>query len=257
VNAGGSVSNENEHGGGGSLALRFAAAGAVLGLGGPAGALLLRVLAGAHAGAELSEYSFFYLYELIGTCSVFAAAGFVAGRRADRLRLGRDRYQELSELDSLTRLANAETFRRHYARVLDHASQSGEPVSLMVLDVDQLKGLNDELGHSFGSAALRHVAGVVEEFKRAGDLAARWGGDEFALLMPGADTDTARHRAESILERLRAQPLRVDGRERIVSATIGVATARAPVEEDLFEVADRALYSGKRAGRGQVQAENV
>jgi diguanylate cyclase (GGDEF)-like protein len=248
-------SNDGEEGGGGSLAVRFAAIGAVLGLGGPAGALLLRFLAGADPGAELRGHSFYYLYQLIGTCVVFAVAGFVAGRVAERIRRGRDLYRQLSELDPLTRLANADTFRRHYVRSVENAARSGDALSLLMIDVDRLKGLNDELGHSFGSAVLRHVAGVLDELKRAGDLAARWGGDEFTLLMPGADADTARRRAESILERLRAQPLRVDGRERTVSATIGVATARGPAEGDLFEVADRALYAGKRAGRGQVRAE--
>ncbi len=237
-----------------SHALRFTLIGAVLGLGGPAGALFLRMLGGARVPEELRANAFFYLYQLIGTCLVFAAAGFAAGRRADRLRLGRDQYRELSELDSLTRLANAETFRRHYDRSLERAARSAEPISLMLIDVDRLKDLNDELGHSFGSAALRHVARVLDESKRAGDLAARWGGDEFTLLMPGTEADTASRRAESILERLRAAPVRVDGRERTVTATIGVATASGAAEADLFEVADRALYAGKRAGRDQVRA---
>jgi diguanylate cyclase (GGDEF)-like protein len=238
---------------GGSLGARYAMVGAVLGLGGPAGALLLRVLSGAEALTELREHSFYYLYSLLGTCIAFAAAGFLAGRRADRLRLGRDRYRQLSELDSLTRLANAETFRRHYARSLEHATRLAEPLSLMVIDIDQLKGLNDELGHSFGTAALRHVARVLEECKRAGDIAARWGGDEFTLLMPGTEAETAERRAETILERLREEPVKVDGRQRTVSATIGVATSRGAAADDLFEVADRALYAGKRAGRGTVR----
>jgi len=239
---------------GGSFAMRFAVIGAVLGLGGPAGALFLRVLSGANAVEELRAHSFYYLYQLFGTCIVFAAAGFAAGRLAERLRRGRDLYRQLSELDPLTRLANADTFRRHYARSVENAARSGDPLSLLMIDVDQLKGLNDELGHSFGSAVLRHVAGVVDDLKRAGDLAARWGGDEFALLMPGANAETARHRAENILDRLRARPVRVDGREKTVSATIGVASSRGTAKDDLFEVADRALYEGKRAGRGQVRA---
>jgi diguanylate cyclase (GGDEF)-like protein len=243
------MNRARERAGGGSLAVRFAVLGAVLGLGAPAGALLLRVLAGAAPAAELREHAFFYLYQLIGTCLVFAAAGFSTGLRADRLRRGRDRYQQLSELDPLTLLANAETFRRHYARSVEHAVRSGEPLSLLMIDVDQLKALNDELGHSF-----RHVAGILEELKRAGDLAARWGGDEFTLLMPGTEAETARRRAEAILERLRAEPVRVDGREKTISATIGVATAQGAPHEDLFEVADRALYAGKRSGRGQVRA---
>jgi diguanylate cyclase (GGDEF)-like protein len=236
-----------------SLALRFAGIGAILGLGGPGGALLLRVLAGARVFAELRDHSFYYLYSLLGTCIAFAAAGYLAGRRADRLRSGRDQYRRLSELDSLTRLANAQTFRRHYVRSLQHAARSSEPLSLLMIDVDGLKSLNDELGHSFGSAVLLHVARVLEECTRVGDLAARWGGDEFTLLMPGTDAATATRRAQDILRQLGARPVRADGRERTITATIGVATSRG-AGDDLFEVADRALYAGKRAGRGQVRA---
>jgi PleD family two-component response regulator len=75
--------------------------------------------------------------------------------------------------------------------------------------------------------------------------------------MPGTEADTAARRAESILERLRAVPVRVDGREKTISATIGVATASGAPDSDLFEAADRALYAGKRAGRGQVRAERA
>lgn len=232
----------------------YAALGTVLGVGAPAGALGLRVLGGARLPAELRDNAFFYLYDLVGTCLVFAIAGFLTGRRADWLRSGRDRYRSLSELDSLTNLVNSRTFHRHYERALAHAARFGEPLSLLLIDVDQLKALNDELGHSFGSAALLHVGKVLESTKRASDVAARWGGDEFALLMSGAGAEAADRQARAILERLRAEPVRVDGRERVVSATIGVATSIAGSGEDLFEVADRALYAGKRAGRGQVRS---
>src|SRR5689334_21251720 len=120
------------------LAVLYAAAGAALGLGAPAGALLLRVLSGAHAADELSRNAFFYVYELIGTCTVFGVAGWVAGRRADLLRTGRDRFRELSERDALTGLVNVRTFRRHYERAAEHAAARGEPLSVLVIDVDGL-----------------------------------------------------------------------------------------------------------------------
>ena len=235
-------------------ALAYAVLGAVLGLGAPAGALLLRLSSGAEVAGDLRAHAFFYAYQLIGTCIVFSGVGFLAGRRADRLRSGRDEYRELSEQDPLTSLVNARTFRGHYERAVAHAGRFGEPLSLLLLDVDQLKALNDELGHSFGSATLLHVAGVLEKSKRMADVAARWGGDEFTLLMPGAGSAAARRQAESILEMLRNEPVRVDGRERRISVTIGAATATAGSGGDLFETADRALYEGKRAGRGQVRS---
>ena len=207
---------------------------------------------------ELRENTFFYAYQLIGTCFVFAAVGFLAGRSADRLRNGRNEYRLLSERDPLTNLVNARAFRSHYERALAHASRFAEPLSLLLIDVDQLKSLNDELGHSFGSAALLRVAEVLDNSKRLADVAARWGGDEFTLLMPGAGPQAARRQAEAILERLRADPVRVDGHERSVSVTIGAATAAAGGEgRNLFEAADRALYEGKRAGRGLVRTANA
>jgi len=237
-----------------SLALRYSVFGTLLGTGAPAGALLLRILGGARVPQEFHEHAFFYAYQLIGTCVVFAAVGFHTGRRADRLGNGRDRYRTLSERDSLTNLVNARTFRSYYERSLAHAARFREPLSLLLIDVDHLKALNDDLGHSFGSAALLHVARVLERSKRASDLAARWGGDEFTLLMPGAGLEAARRQAERILEQLRNEPVHVGGRERVVSATIGAATSMAGEGGDLFEIADRALYTGKKAGRGQVRS---
>jgi diguanylate cyclase (GGDEF)-like protein len=239
-------------GGGPRLSFLYAALGAVLGIGAPAGALLLRALAGTQPSEDLSQHRFFYLYGLVGTCGVFAAAGWVAGRRADALRSGRDRFRELSERDPLTGLWNVSTFRRHYERAAEHAAATGEPLALLIVDVDGLKALNDAEGHSFGSAVLLHAARALEQSKRLSDVAARWGGDEFALLMPGAREDAASRISEQVLARLRAVPVRAEGRERRVSVTIGVAACVGAPREDLFHAADRALYEAKRSGKGRI-----
>lgn len=227
----------------------------MLGVGAPAGALALRLVTGGLAASEeLSANAFFYLYQLVGTCLVFGTAGFFVGRRADRLPSGRDRYRELSERDPLTGLVNARAFVGRYRRAVEHALRFREPLSLLVIDVDRLKALNDSLGHSFGSAALRRVASALTDSKREDDMAARWGGDEFTLLMPGADAPAARRQAEAILDRLRRAPLVKGDEARTLSVTIGIATSQAGrASEDLFERADRALYEGKRSGRGQVK----
>jgi diguanylate cyclase (GGDEF)-like protein len=226
-------------------------------MGAPAGALLLRTALGAGpTGRELSANAFFYLYELVGSCLVFGVAGWLVGRRADRLRLAGDRYRELSEHDPLTGLANARVFFARYRRAVEHARRFREPLSLLLIDVDRLKEANDTFGHAFGSAVLLHVAETVSRAKREDDMAARWGGDEFALLMPGAEGRSARERAEAIEGALRRAPLRHGERVAPVSVTIGVATRTgdfAPEEPDLFESADAALYEGKRVGRGQVR----
>src|SRR5262245_22717003 len=128
-----------------SHAVRYMLVGALLGLGAPAGALLIRALQGASPAADLQTHAFFYVYELVGTCLVFSTVGFLAGRRADRFRRGRDLYRELSEHDPLTNLVNARAFWNRYERAVEHASRFREPLSLLLLDIDGLKAINDEL----------------------------------------------------------------------------------------------------------------
>ncbi len=227
--------------------------GLVLGIGAPAGALLLRSLAGARdPWVELRSNSFFYLYDLIGTSLVFGVAGFIAGLRAEKLRRGRDLYHALSERDPLTHLANAQGFQDHYRRSVEHAARFREPLSLLLIDVDKLKSLNDDFGHSCGSAALVHVAGTLAACKRADDVAARWGGDEFTLLMPGADGAAARRQARAILDRLRDSPMLHGGLSHAVSVTIGAASSGSDGANGLFDRADAALYAGKRDGGGRL-----
>ncbi len=166
----------------------------------------------------------------------------------------RDQYRSLSQHDDLTRLLNARAFREHYNRAMGHARKFGEPISLLLLDIDSLKEINDRGGHATGNDALLLVASVLEESKRVGDLACRWGGDEFAILMPGADAVAAVRLARTILDRLRVGRVRSAGGDQRVSVTIGVATGpRAEPPEDLFELADQALYEGKRLGRDQLR----
>jgi diguanylate cyclase (GGDEF)-like protein len=237
-------------------ACSYALIGLFLGLGAPAGALAIRILGGvSDVSEELRQHEFFYRYQLAGSCAIFGVAGWLVGRRADRYRAGRDRYRDLAEHDPLTALANGRAFLDHYRRALEHAARYHEPLSLFLVDLDDLKSINDSLGHAFGDAALRHVADVLRECKRGDDLAARWGGDEFALLLRGADEAGAKRQAHAILSRLRAEPLRTSGVERPISVTIGIATTRGEAAEALFERADLALYAGKAAGRDRAVSD--
>ncbi len=216
--------------------------------------MLLRVvLARIGVVAELKDHAFFYLYGLVGPSVVFAIAAYLAGRRAEKLKEGRDRYLALAEHDDLTRLLNSRAFRKHYDRAIEHARRFAEPLSLLLADVDSLKEINDRAGHSAGNEALLQVAGALEKSKRAQDLACPWGGDEFAVLMPGADSTAAVRVAQTILDRLRSDQGSRARRNPTVSVTIGVAAAIGSTGEDLFDLADEALYERKRRGRGQFQ----
>ncbi len=229
--------------------LRNALLAASLGVGAPAGALLLRhILRGGSFVAEFRANAFFYLYMLLGACLVFGIFGGLTGLRADRLRRSRDRYEILADHDELTRLLNARAFERHFRRQLEEVERDGEPLSLLLIDVDRLKLVNDRWGHSVGSAALVAVARSLERNKRVGDLACRWGGDEFAVVMPRADTEAASRVARGLLESLASGSEEGTNSPR-VTVTIGIASA-PPFSgpDELFEQADRALYDGKREG---------
>jgi len=229
----------------------YAFVGILLGTGAPLGALLIRYLTGTlRADEEIRAHLFYYAYELVATCLLFAVAGFFMGLRADRLRAGRDRFRELAAHDDLTGLPNRRLFGERYARVVARSHSFGEPLSLLLVDVDGLKEINDRSGHLAGNRALQHVARLLRDRKRAEDLAARWGGDEFVLLLPGADASAAERVAREIVQAARGADL--EAPLGAVTVTIGVATGIAPSpEHDFFAVADRALYEGKAAGRNR------
>src|SRR5712691_8869927 len=170
-----------------SFRFTYSLIGILLGLGGPAGAFILRFVlfpaVRVAPVADLAANRFFYLYELIGTCTVFALAGFVAGAQAERLRRAESFYHTLSEHDALTGLYNTRAFRNRYDRATERAMRSGQPLSMLLVDVDHLKTINDRYGHAAGNEVLIAVAEALRIAKRSDDSAARWGGDEFAILM--------------------------------------------------------------------------
>jgi len=229
----------------------YAFVGILLGTGAPLGALLIRHLTGIlRPGEEIRAHLFYYAYELVATCLLFATAGFFMGLRADRLRAGRDRFRELAAHDDLTGLPNRRLFGERYTRVVARSHRFREPLSLLLVDVDGLKEVNDRWGHMAGNRVLQNVARLLRERKRAEDLAARWGGDEFVLLLPGADASAAERVAREIVQA--AGGAHVEAPSEAVTVTIGVATgiAQSP-DHDFFVDADRALYEGKAAGRNR------
>src|SRR5205807_3750010 len=151
---------------------------------------------------ELATHRFFYLYELFGTCFAFGIAGLAAGLHAERLRRAEAFYQNLSEHDPLTGLYNERAFRDRYERSLERAVRLRQPISLLLIDVDHLKQINDRFGHLMGNEALLHVARALRRAKRSEDAAARWGGDEFAVLLESGDESAARRVADNVLQRL-------------------------------------------------------
>jgi diguanylate cyclase (GGDEF)-like protein len=242
--------------------LMYPILGLVLGAGAPAGSFVLRFLLIAEVRdqplADLRTNAFFYLYALIATSLVFALAGFVAGRRVDRLRRGEAFFHELAEHDALTGLHNDRAFKDRYRRALERAVATRQPLAVVLVDVDQLKAINDAFGHPAGSKALVLVAEALRRSKRAADTAARWGGDEFAILLEGADPAAAMRIAEGVLAHLGSTPLRLERATAMVTVTIGICTAAQPeLTSDLFAAADRALLTGKAHGRNTIEIVSI
>jgi len=150
--------------------------------------------------------------------------------------------------DPLTGLLNRRGFEERIDEELERAQRAGAMLSLLVADLDGLKGLNDRFGHAAGDAALRKFAAVLVENKRRLDAAVRLGGDEFALVLPQTGTEGARDMATR-LDRALAGASR-DGRQP--SATFGAATfpGDGSTAEELLAAADRALYASKAARPG-------
>lgn len=154
-----------------------------------------------------------------------------------------ERTHALALTDALTDLAN----RRAFEEGLRAAIERGDRFSVVYVDLDGFKRLNDDHGHDVGDAALRHAASVFRQVLRRTDMAARIGGDEFALLLLDADGASARAVAERALAQLRAVPLRETG--RTIGASFGVAMrADGATAAAVMNAADGAMYRVKRAG---------
>lgn len=170
-----------------------------------------------------------------------------------RLELVR-RLERLSRSDGLTGLANRRAFDEALAAELARLGRTGGALGLALIDVDHFKRFNDTHGHQAGDAALVAVAGALRASSRAGDHPCRFGGEEFALLLPGADGEAARVAAE----RVRVAVARAAARGGPVTVSVGVAIADATtVPEELIAAADERLYAAKAGGRNRVVAEDV
>ena len=174
---------------------------------------------------------------------------------AHALELEKEKVEELARIDFLTQIANRRAFREVAEAALLRADRYQRPVSLLVIDLDHFKDVNDRFGHAAGDTALRAVARVIRDVHRATDTSGRLGGEEFGVLLPETSRDEAVEVAERLRARVADQPLAHDDRPIQLTLSVGVAANRdGDTLDDLMARADAALYEAKRAGRNRVIA---
>ena len=205
----------------------------------------------------LADSSHALAYNLLRTLARRLRSGnaTIARERAEL-----EQYKFHASVDGLTGLWNRGFFDKLLSRQMDRARESKQELSLLLLDVDHFKSYNDAHGHVGGDCALRAVAACMRNVVRPTDLIARYGGEELAVILPGASD----HNAREVAERLRVaiaktEVVYVDGKP-LPSVTVSIGVASLPESartqgarpEDFVEAADRSLYAAKQAGRNRV-----
>jgi diguanylate cyclase (GGDEF)-like protein len=161
-----------------------------------------------------------------------------------------DRLRAEADRDYLTGLANRRRFRTALGHEVERWRRYNAPCALVLADIDHLKQVNDKHGHSAGDRVIRHVAGAMLEMSRDNDTGARLGGEEFALLLAGANGERGLAAAERLRHVVQATPVEGVG---VVTISLGLAScpAHAAAERALYAAADAALYDAKRGGRNR------
>jgi diguanylate cyclase (GGDEF)-like protein len=202
---------------------------------------------GAFAGNSPNE-SLVLLQAFMGVIAMMAMtlAASVAQRRRVEAELA-----HLADHDSLTDLFNRRRFQADLSRHLAEAKRYGTRGSLLFLDLDEFKAINDRLGHTAGDKLLVALAAVLRGRLRETDLLARLGGDEFAIILPHTRGDQALALAEQLVEAIRRHPFQAAGQSVPITATIGVALFPEDglTVDQLLARADAAMYEAKRLGR--------
>jgi diguanylate cyclase (GGDEF)-like protein len=177
----------------------------------------------------------------------------------ESVRALQTKLEEMAIRDPLTGLYNRRYLDDALERELQRAQRQGYPVSVLVIDIDHFKQLNDVHGHQAGDAVLTALANELHQSVRADDLACRWGGEEFVLVLPTMSIEAAAERADTLRRAIEAKTVRYRDTDLIATISVGAAVfpdhARGP--RDLLGAADNALYRAKSDGRNCVRVANA
>ncbi|HET9293773.1 MAG TPA: diguanylate cyclase, partial [Gemmatimonadales bacterium] len=197
------------------------------------------------------------------TCHQFAQAAAVGRSTLRQCPPYQERRAEEASkeaaVDELTGLATFRVLRDRLTNEIERSKRSGEGFAVLFIDLDRFKALNDDYGHEAGNIVLRAAAAEIHDAVRASDLAARYGGDEFVVILTRTDIHGARRVAEALRAGIEGVGRRLGYPVGVVTASVGLAEfdPAVPTEGDLLVTADRALYQAKNAGRNIVANEGV
>ena len=222
------------------------------------GARLLGLRPTGEIVAAAEPYQHRVLIAALGSFALLLLVGLLFGRPIVRTLGDFRRIASQAATDSLTGLGNRWTFDEELALEWRRAERVGDPLALILADIDDFKAINDTHGHRAGDEVLRVVGRVLSENVRQVDLAARYGGEEFAVIVPETDLEGAAQLAERLRVALEKEQIKLpDGSHVTVTASFGAAVkGDLPGAEDLVAAADVTLYEAKRAGKNRVAPES-
>lgn len=212
------------------------------------GFVIVEIIAGLNPVSDFRRHPVLYSYIYLGTIIVFGIFGSLIGSREDILR-------EMAHTDTLTGLFN---LRYMWARIDEEfalARRHGTPLSLVIIDLDNFKSVNDNYGHPVGDRFLEQMGLTIKSMMREGEIGARVGGEEFALLLPHTDAQEAIVVAERIRIAIGQERVTVNQDEVSVTASAGVACTvnhKDRSAREIYQLADQALLRAKREGRDRV-----
>lgn len=203
--------------------------------------------------SEASAYASAFLFLMVNAAGVMLLHDLLSNERE---RIARFRtLQEDASLDPLTRLSNRRSFLSRATAALDLLSRSQGSFAVMMIDVDHFKTVNDTHGHDVGDGVLIAIAQTISKSVRQSDIVARFGGEEFAILLPGAGPDNAKSLGEAVRLAIQQSASGSNEMQVPVTVSIGVAAGSAgrTALDSALRHADGALYSAKRNGRNRVE----
>src|SRR5580698_9425054 len=199
----------------------------------------------------LDVISLFYASQVVGQLAPFLLVAYLTTTLSADITEARERIENLAQTDSLTGLYNLRMFNEVWQREHESAERDRGMYALLMIDMDKLKDINDAFGHEGGNSAITLVAQCLQRSIRGTDYAARFGGDEFAVLLPGASPEIA----EAVVKRVRHNVFKttLDLRSRMIRCSVSIGVVNYPKDSrdarELLSIADRKMYRDKELRR--------